>query len=317
MELVQSFIYSFARVKLSLYEQRIMLKIVEHAQVHIKGLWIKKNLTRVPHDGDNLKLVLQSSDILSDGSHHYEDVMAAVRGLESRQFEFFDTETNTWHATPIIYNARLRKGSGVFSFYVADIVYDVILDFTKGFSKYNLEKALALDSPYAVRLYAMVASQTRPLTLSVEELYKTFGVVGKYSQTADFLKKVIEPSRQHLDWAGLNSFRWEPVKLGRKIVQITLIPVKREPERVADLLAKLPVSAVVQKELNMAMMAKFGFSSRELGAHKAVLESFGKMPNWVDKLMEIEHRFLKGQKSKGYVINAIRGEVKDFFGQKS
>lgn len=314
MEIVQSFIYSFARVKLSLYEQRIMLKIVEQAQVYIKGMWLRENLHRVEHAGSNIEVSIVIKDILSDGSKHYEDVKEAVRALENRQFEFFDTSSNMWHCTPIIFNARMKIGSGMIKFYVADIIYDCILDFTKGFSKYNLEKALQLDSPYAVRIYALLCAQTRPQTFRVEDLKKMFGVEDKYSQTADFIKKIIVPSQEKLNALQMNSFTFSKLTTGRTITALTFTPVKREDYAAAEILAKLPLSAVVLKELKIILMQKFEFSGRELSAHKELLDKFGRIPNWCDKLMNIEHRMHKGDKSKGWVIQALRGEVKDFFG---
>lgn len=314
MEIVQSFIYSFARVKLSLYEQRVMLKIVEQAQVYIKGLWLKENLRKIPHAGSNVEVSIVIKEILSEGSKHYEDVKEAVRCLERRQFEFFDSSTNTWHCTPIIYNARMKNGSGSIQFFVSDIIYDVILDFSRGFSKYNLEKALQLDSPYAVRLYAMLCSQSHPVTFRLEELKKMFGVEDKYSQTADFIKKIIVPSKSKLDDLKMNSFTFSKLTTGRTITALTFTPIKREDTASAELLAKLPLSAVVLKELKIALMQKFEFSSRELSAHKETLDKFGRIPNWFDKLMSIEHRQKKNDYKKGWVINALRGEVKDFFG---
>lgn len=314
MEIIQSFIYSFARVKLSLYEQRIMLKIVEQAQIYIKGMWLKENMYRVPHVGSNIEISIVVKDILSEGSKHYEDVKQAVQTLENRQFEYYDSEDKTWHLTPIIYNARIRVGTGVVKFYVADIIYDCILDFTKGFSKYNLEKALQLDSPYAVRLYALLCAQNRPQTYRIEDLKKMFGVESKYNQTADFIKKIIRPAQAKLDAMGMNSFNFEKLTVGRQIVALTFTPVKREDQAAAQVLAKLPLSAVVLKELKIVLLQKFGFSSRELSAHKELLDHFGRIPQWYQKLMDIEHRMHKGDKSKGWVIQAIRGEVKDFFG---
>lgn len=314
MEIIQSFIYSFARVKLSLYEQRIMLKIVEQAQIYIKGMWLRENMCRVPHEGSNIEISLVVKDILSEGSKHYEDVKQAVKALEKRQFEYYDSEDKTWHLTPIIYNARIRVGTGVVKFYVADIIYDCILDFTKGFSKYNLEKALQLDSPYAVRLYALLCAQNRPQTYRVDDLKKMFGVESKYDQTADFIKKVIRPAQAKLNAMGMNSFNFEKLTVGRQIVAIIFTPVKHEEHAAAQVLAKLPLSAVVLKELKIVLLQKFGFSSRELSAHKELLDHFGRIPQWFNKLMDIEHRMHKGDKSKGWVIQAIRGEVKDFFG---
>ena len=317
MEIVQSFIFSLARVRLSLYEQRILLRVVESAQVYLHGLWLKDNLKQIDGPTANVRIDIVVKDLLTEGSKHYEDVKEAVLSLQKRTMEYYDSTKRTWYATPIIYNASMKQGSGVITFYVASAVFRCILDFTKGFSRYNLEKALQLPSPYAVRMYALMASQTHPITLKVEELYKTFDVVGKYSQTSDFIKKIIDTAKANLDSLGMSSFTYSTVRSGRRISAITFTPVRRDLKAASALMAQLPLSALVAKELKISLMQKFGFSARELSAHKQLLERFGKIDCWPQKLMEIEHRVKKGDKTKGYTINAIKGVVSDFYGSKS
>lgn len=109
MEIVQSFIYSVARVKLSLYEQRILLKVIEHAQVVLKGKLIKNMLFRMQHDLDNVKIELPVRYVLSDHSSHYEQVKEAARSLMSRKFEFWDTETKACIAHLLSTMSRISK----------------------------------------------------------------------------------------------------------------------------------------------------------------------------------------------------------------
>lgn len=81
MEVVQSFIYSVSRVKLGLYEQRILLKVIEHAQIVLKGKLIKNMLFRMEHDLENIRIEIPVRYILSDGSKHYEDIREAALSL--------------------------------------------------------------------------------------------------------------------------------------------------------------------------------------------------------------------------------------------
>lgn len=104
MEIVQSFIYSVSRVQLSLYEQRILLKVIEHAQTVLKGKLVKNCLFRMEHDLDNVKIEVPVRYILSEGSKHYEDIKEAAIKLMGRRFEFWDSKTNAWYSSPLIYN---------------------------------------------------------------------------------------------------------------------------------------------------------------------------------------------------------------------
>lgn len=309
MQLIQSFIYSVARVKLSLYEQRIMLKVIEHAQMSIKGMMIKDHLYRINHDLDNVRIDLPVRYILSEGSKHYEDVKEAALSLMGRKFEYWDTQAKCWYSSPLIYNVAYAQGSGLLSFYVSKLLYDVALDFTKGFCKYDLETALKLGNPHAVRMYAMLSSQSKPIIYPIIDLKKMFGVENKYKQTRDFLIKIIEPAKKCLDEARCNSFRYEKIVEKNKVIGLQLVPLKVQQESEKSLAARVSVKALVSQEIAIVMISYMGFTTKEIAAHKVLLHEFSKLPFATDSIYQIERRFRKGNKKKGYVIAAIKSEV--------
>jgi plasmid replication initiation protein len=49
-------------------------------------------------------------------------------------------------------------------------VWDVLLNFTKGFSRYDLEIAFKLESTYSMRFYELLAGQKDPIAYSIENL---------------------------------------------------------------------------------------------------------------------------------------------------
>lgn len=312
MEIVQSFIYSVSRVELSLYEQRILLKVVEFAQSKLKGRLLKNSLFRMEHDLDNMRIEIPVRYILTDGSKHYEDVREAAIKLMGRQFEFWDTNSGAWYSSPLIYNVAYVEGGGLLSFYVSKMLFDVILDFTKGFCRYDLETALSLSSPYAVRMYALVASQTRPVVYTIGQLKKMFGVEDKYKQTRDFLIKVIDAAKKILDGAQCNSFTYSKIKNGKKIESICIAPLKRRQLTAEELAAKVSLKRLIDNEILVVLISYMGFTTKEISAHKILLNDFCKLPYATDTIYNIERRFRKGKKRKGYVIAAIRDEVDSF-----
>lgn len=312
MDIIQSFIYTVGRGHLSLYEQRILLKIIEHAQVVIKGRLVKTMLFRVNHDLDNVRIDIPARYILSDGSKHYEDVKNAARSLMAKTMEFYDSDTKGWYATPLIYNVSYVQGSGLLSFFVSKMLFDVALDFSKGFCKYNLEVALSLPSPYAIRLYALMNTQSHPITIEIGELKKMLGAAEKYAQTRDFLKKCIDPAQKALNEVKCNSFSYIRNFKGNKVTSITLAPVRRGSYTADELAARLPVSDLVSKEMTIILISCLGFTTKELAAHKVLLHDFQKLPYCRDVLYKIEQRARKKNKGKGYVIAALRDEVAAF-----
>lgn len=317
MELIQSFIYTIQRSKLTLYEQRIMLKIVEHAQTRIKGLIIKDNLYKWQHEFDNVEMIIPIKDILSDGSQHYAQVRDAARSLSRREFEFQNSETGDWFSTPVVYNIKHSSRSGLIRFYVSRTLFDVILDFTKGFRQYSLETALSLGSPYASRLYALMCGQSSPLRLEIAELKKMFGVEDKYAQTADFIKKIIVPSQKCLDDRGCTSFTFSRVKNGQKVVALLFFPVKRDEQTPEQRAAKIATTIYLPKVIQLELIQVAGFTVRELSAHKVLLDEFSKLPESMSILADIINRMVSRNKSKGYVIAAMRSELQEFRQQQA
>lgn len=311
MDIIQSFLVTISRNRLSVMEQRVLYKIVESLQVQFRGKLLKDNFDKwrgtIP---EHYAVSLQMAEVLN-GSKHYEDVVLAVKSLCGKVIEWSEPRSCAWHATSLIYDARHLKGSGIVSFFVCADLIRLILDFSFGFSRFDLEKMLALKSPYAMRLYALMSSQRHPIALRISTLYEMFSLSGKYSQVSDFEKKILRPAKKALDDAKMNSFSYQANKPGRKIISYTFFPIRREIGDKKSLLAKLPVSAVCSGRLKQRLMRDFGFSNRELSAHKEMLDEFSKVPDFEMKLADIFHRFTKSNKGKGWVIAALRSEVEN------
>lgn len=309
MDIKQSFVLAISRVKLSLYEQRILIKMIEIGQQRLKGLWLRENLKKLEHDLDNVRVVVPVKYLLTDGSQHYEQVYEAARSLVSRRFEFEDEERKTWFVTSLIYNVQLKKRSGMLSFYVSKVFYDVLFDFTRGYCEYDLATVLSLPSPYAVRFYVLFNGQHKPISYGVDFLKKMFGVADKYSQTADFIKKVVDTSQRALDDAKTNSFTYTRVKTGNKVTSLTFTPVQRVAVSEGKQLANSAVSMLLPKDIMTILTVEAGFTLKELQAHKPLWAQLSQHPAAIDILDRIVERFRKGRKQKGYIINALRSEL--------
>ena len=309
MDIKQSFVLAISRVKLSLYEQRILIKMVESGQQKLKGLWIRENLKKLPHDYDNVRITIPCKYILSDGSQHYEQVYEAARSLTSRRFEFEDDQRKVWFCSSLIHGVTIKKRSGLLTFYVDRVFYDVLFDFTRGYCQYDLETVLSLPTPFAVRFYVLMNSQTFPISFNIPFLKNMFGVTDKYSQTADFIKKVVDTAQKALDDAGCNSFTYTRVKQGNKVTALTFTPVKRQPMSEEKLKAKTPVSAILTIDIRNILTVECGFTLKELNAHKDLWLALSKHPAAIDILDNVVERARRLRKEKRYIIGALQSEL--------
>lgn len=312
MKITQSFVFSVANGAASLYELRIIFRVVEYAQPVLKGLYLAHNLTRLSHNYDNVKISIPISTIVADSSHNYEKVRDACKNLMTRLFEIYDTSNQSYFATPIIYNFHYLKGEGILHFYVARRVFDAILDLRRGYCQFELNIANSIKSSNAARMYVIMCSQTNPLSFTIDYLKKMFGVQDKYKQTRDFIKRVIEPAKRELDAMCVSSFAFEAIKTGQKVTSIQFTPIHRREHTAEELAAMIPVSAMIDTELKIFLINAFGFTVKELGAHKILLDQFNKIPYKFDILYNLRDRVRRKNRSKGYVIEAMRGEVATF-----
>ena len=90
MQLVQSYIFSVCRSSLSLYEQRIVLRIVEFAQTMLADVTMRDVVGSHLAVDDNVKVTLSLRDIMCDDdkAKHYDYVRDAFSSLMSRKVEY-------------------------------------------------------------------------------------------------------------------------------------------------------------------------------------------------------------------------------------
>lgn len=312
MDIVQSFLFSIGRCNLTIYEQRILCMIVKSARDRTARKLMKSEMYAWNIDEDNLAISVAMRDILSEGDQHYERVMDAFQRLMTRRFSVIDSSNGSWFSTPIVYNVTHDARSGVVHFYVAAKLMGAILDFSKGYRQYSIDTALALPSPVAVRLYILMCGCSSPLTFSVDNLKSMFGVDDKYKQTADFIKKVIEPARKILDDKGVTSFHFERIKTGTKVTALKFYPIRRDKKSDNQLAAKISTSIYLNKDIQLYLMRVAGFSLRELSAHKVLLAEFAKINEAMAIIADICNRAAKRGRSKGWIISAIRSELDSF-----
>ena len=312
MKITQSFVFSVARGATSLYEMRIIFRVVEYAQPVLKGLYLAQNLTQLSHNYDNVKISIPINTIIVNTSHNYEKVYEACRNLMTRLFEIYDASNQSYFATPIIYNFSMIKGEGILHFYVARRVFDAILDLRRGYCQFEMNIANCIQSSNAARMYIIMCSQPGPISFTIDYLKQMFGVQNKYKQTRDFIKRVIEPAKKELDNMCVCSFAFEPIKTGQKVTSIQFTPIHRREHTAEELAAMIPVSAMIDTELKIFLINAFGFTVKELGAHKVMLEQFSKIPYKYDILYSLRDRVRRKKRSKGYVIEAMRGELATF-----
>lgn len=327
-EIVESYIFSTVRHDFGIYSERLLLRLVELAQREIKGLDFKGGTSigkvTVGEWGD-AEIVIPVKDILSgEEDKNYSKAKTAVRSLMGKFLEYEDEQK--YRATSILNDVDVDKISGKMIIRVNRNIWNAMLDFSKGFRKYELETAVKLRGKYSLRIYKLVSKQNTPISYSIADLRKMWGLTDKYKKVDDFVKNTIESAKKELDSVSPYSFDYaltsaksSDLNKGRKgrpaITSVTFFPKHRLQNESTDAVRKMvDMSMLLDKELYNNLLYKFDFDYNGIKANVSLLDVASREFDLLSFLDHIAPAALRAENPQGYVINAIRKHLKDEHG---
>ncbi len=311
-EVVQSFLITSARYKFSIYEKRILSKIITSLQPMLEGQHLNGKIERSLF-GD-IKIEMPLSYLRGDDRGNVKQYKDALRSLSQKGIEFEDE--NIWTYCNLIQSPKIVKRSEFVSFSICSDMVDLFLNFTKGYSKYILDVSLSLRSTASARMYELISNQPQPLKYGIEKLKELLGAE-TYTLTGNFIQRVLVPAKKELDTTANWSFDFKPIKTGRKYTHILLIPInypEREPQEVqkADAIRRTHLSWFIDTDVTLKLM-DLGFSKREIKNNMETIKKFTyKFANsTIEKIVEIWVRGNGKKNQKAYLIGAMKLEVED------
>ena len=218
-DIVTSFVYTWARQKeMSILEQRVVLRIIEYASNNLKGVKLKDHLHKIDLGLFNVTITMPASDVLFNTKMKHHDIEKALYALRSRSFEYKDE--NHYTVCGFINNATYVYRSGMITVEVDNRIWDVLSDFSQGFKRFELNKALALPTSSALQFYMIMSGQEKPFKLSIAELKSWLGIPqDKYRKDGrdriDHLEeRVLRPVKRMLDETCPYTFTYEKIGEG-------------------------------------------------------------------------------------------------------
>lgn len=314
-DLIQSYILTTAKYDYSVYEKRILYRIIELMQEYTKGKSLNSRYSITKTMFDDIDVTMPASAFLKDEKdQNYTRTKNALLSLNRKVIQYEDRES--WGAFNLIERPLIHKVGDNISFRISPTIAKAFLDFSKGFSKYELETAMSFKSEYSMRFYELLSGQKKPITYSIENLKIMFKVEDKYKLTANFINKVIEPAKKELDKSSPYSFEFIPVKTGRKITSIKFYPIYQPKNRDAKIEAKkLQKSTSLKWDLDRLtinyLKENYVFSEEEIQNNR---ELFVKAQNSADfdllYFLSEQIRNAETKKNpKGWIINAIKKQL--------
>ena len=308
---IQSYIFTTAKYDFNAYEKRIMYRLVEFAQDEIKGIMIRDNMHKITPTLFGREITMPVADILrNEKDQNYTIAKKAFRSLAQKGVEYEDEKT--WQYTSIISSPKIDKIKGYVIFTVLDDIWRCLLDFTKGYRKYELVTAMQFKSVYSMRMYELMSGQKKPLEFTFEDLKQCFKVKDKYSKASDFKRWVLDISKKELDKSSPYSFNYIEAKEGRKVVGFKFFPTFNPDNKDAELYAtelrsKVSASAQISRKAYDYFRYSFELKAAEISKNKnTIIEGEKKIPDFIGFLSSLVGPSRTANNRIGYVINAIK-----------
>ena len=323
-EVLQSYILTTAKYDFSVYEKRILYRIIELNQNLIEGkklsdrYQVNSTLFKSKEYVMPISAFLTTEDSKTDKNH--SRIKKALKGLQQKIIEYEDEDV--YRSAGIVFNVEINKTrTENITFYVADFIYQALMDFSKGYRKYELKVAMQFESIYAMRFYELFSAQKTPINYSIDKLKEMFGITDKYKENKDFIKYVIVSAKKELDKCSPYTFHYETIKTGRKITSIHFVPIYQpqfedEDIKKQNLNKQMSNRWFIPKNIEDYLTHNFQFTERELNNNLNLFESVYKYfseEETLDFLAEIREPSSYADNRKGFIIGALKKKVEKEF----
>ena len=323
-EVLQSYILTTAKYDYSVYEKRILYKIIEQLQFLIEGKTLDKRYSIQNGLFENSKLFTFpfSAFKKNDEDKNHAQIKKALLSLENKVFEYEDEEV--WRTIRIIYKPEVYKRKEYISFVLTEEIIQCLLDFSKGYKKYELKIAMQFESVFSMRFYELLSNQKKPINYSIDALKKMFQITNKYKLNADFFRYVIEPAKRELDSKSPYTFYYEPIKTGKKITSIHFVPIYQPQFEDDDIIKKRLNKQIsnkwfIPKNIYDFLIHNFNFTDKELNNNLNLFENLYnnmKEEALLDFLVDIRFFASNAENPKGFIIGSLKKKIEQIFEQK-
>lgn len=319
-EVLQSYILTTAKYDYSVYEKRILYRIIELNQNLLEGKKLNSKYAVNPTLHRSVEYNMPYSAFLTDEDKdkNHKRIKEAFRTLSQKIIEYEDNIV--YKCAGIVFNVNLEKRKDTITFYVADWIYNALMDFSKGYRKYELVTAMSFQSEYSMRFYELFSNQSKPINYSIDGLKEMFKISDKYvGRPADFLRFVVEPAKKELDEKSPYTFIYKTLKTGRKITSIQFIPIYQADKENKDLKAKqlgkqTSTRFYLEPTDKEYLMAQYGFTEKEIKNNCDLFEELYQVLDkgeLIDKLADLRRFASETINPKGYVIKSLKSLLND------
>lgn len=320
-EVLQSYILTTAKYDYTVYEKRILYRIVELLQAITEGKKLNLRYSVQVTTLEDYDITMPISAVLADEQdENYTRVKNAFTSLQKKIIQYEDKKS--WQSLNLLERPKIIKdgGNSVVSFRLSPLIAECFMDFSKGYRKYELATAMLFQSEYSMRFYELFSNQAKPINYSIENLKEMFGISDKYvGRPADFIKRVVIPAKKELDEKSPYTFIYKELKTGRKITSLQFIPIYQAGKENQGLKAKklgkqISTRFYLEPTEKEYLMAQYAFTEKEIKNNCDLFEGLYQVlekGELMDKLADLRRFAGETNNPKGYVIKSLKTLLDD------
>jgi plasmid replication initiation protein len=294
-----------------------MYRVIELAQADLAGKTLTGNysINKTLFDDRIIQIPIRQF-LNNETDKNHLRVKEALMSLRNKTIEYETSER--WEVIGFIEKPVIKKFDDIVEFEINPKVWYAILNFAKGYSKYELKTAWNFETTYAMRLYELISNQKNALIFLIENLKKILFVADKYKMINDFIKRIIIPAKLELDKSSPYSFDYQLLKTGRKITSIKLIPKYIFENEDKELQAKR-LEAKLKKNASARLflpdeivnyLKNFNLTSADIKTNLNLLVECNNTFDLAAKLSEKKRYILAANDPKSYLFAFLRKELK-------
>ena len=255
---------------------------------------------------------------------NYSRIKKAFQDLKSKNIEYEDERE--YSCFGIIDKFWIDKYGRNITWQTDKRIVEAVLDFTKGWRKYELKIVMQFESVYAMRFYKLISGKKSPITYKITELEKMFQLENKYRTPAGNMnlsmlkKRVLDKAQSEMDKCSPYTFNYS---ISKDKKTITIIPIYQEKFadenfkkfRMEQKSIKDLSKVLTQREID-TFINNFGFTEQGLLNNYVLFEECKKtLPeNYSFFLFQEIRNSLKKRKkiSPAYIIGIVKNMLSDY-----
>lgn len=321
----QSYIFTTAKYDFSVYEKRIIYRQIEIEQALLNNEALK-NCLKVETSlwGDKRYTVPISSLLTSGDDKNYKRIQDAFESLRSKSVEYEDDEV--YACFGVINSFEVKKYAKTVSWVSDKRIVEAVMDFTKGWRKYELKIAMQFESVYSMRIYELISGKRQAITYSIQEIEGIFKIEKKYRtpngklSLSNLRKFILDKSKAEMDKVSPYTFDY---LISKDKKSVTFIPIYQKEKTDSKLKtiyedsSNFDLTEVLSQDEIDVFVDEFGFSEQGLKNNYSLFEDCKKTlpPNYTFFMFQTIRIAIENTKKKnlqGFIIGIIKNMLNDF-----